>query len=127
MSRSKVLGALVVLVTLAMTAIGAAQAAEPDNLSQAAADHPQAALCAVDASGNVQAVPLAQFLAMLAAAAQACNGGSCSGGGNTLNCPTSGGPTCTAKQICICDCFQNTNGTWSTANACVKGTGIGTD
>ena len=34
----------------------------------------------------------------------ACNGGQCAAGGAVLNCPTSGGPTCTSGQSCYCVC-----------------------
>jgi hypothetical protein len=34
----------------------------------------------------------------------ACNGGQCAAGGTILNCPTSGGPTCSSIENCYCVC-----------------------
>ena len=51
-----------------------------------------------------------------------CNGGSCeSGNGNVLNCPVSGGPTCSGTQSCVCVCARNSNGSWGSANTCQTG------
>jgi hypothetical protein len=46
-----------------------------------------------------------------------CNGGSCLSGGGSVNCPTSGGPTCTSGQNCYCVC-EGGGGTTSTHNEC---------
>jgi len=47
----------------------------------------------------------------------ACNGGQCSAGGRALNCPTSGGPTCSAGQTCSCQC-ESGGGETTTHNQC---------
>ena len=46
-----------------------------------------------------------------------CNGGSCLSGGASVNCPTSGGPTCTTTQSCYCVC-EGGGGATSTHNEC---------
>jgi hypothetical protein len=112
MLRSKVvLGTIVmVFVTVAMATTGATQAADTGNLSQPAAGHPQAAFCADNASSRLQTVPVAQFLTTT------CNGGSCDYLGIIASCPTSGGPTCAANQICACVCISG----GGTANECIS-------
>ena len=54
-------------------------------------------------------------------AAGNCNGGQCTtAGGTTLSCPTSGGPSCTSAESCICHCKKLDDGTWTAVNQCVK-------
>lgn len=47
----------------------------------------------------------------------ACNGGQCSAAGTPLNCPTSGGPTCTSTETCHCIC-ESGGGQTTTHNEC---------
>ena len=51
-----------------------------------------------------------------------CNGGQCASGGLALNCPTSGGPTCSDGQRCSCKC-DGGGGSTSTYNECTGGGG----
>lgn len=62
---------------------------------------------------------------------ETCSGRVCNGGsaqcqnGTTLNCPTSGGPTCSQEETCTCLCKRGPNGTYFAHNACVNiGTSI---
>ncbi len=49
-----------------------------------------------------------------------CNGGSCFIGGGSLNCPTSGGPTCGPGERCICKCEEDEGSNSShSGNQCV--------
>jgi len=55
-----------------------------------------------------------------AQAKERCNGGSCSaGGGQTLNCPESGGRVCADDKVCTCVCVPGEGGTVSTQNQCL--------
>ena len=46
-----------------------------------------------------------------------CNGGQCSAAGTPLDCPASGGPTCTSGQTCHCVC-ESGGGQTTTHNEC---------
>lgn len=52
---------------------------------------------------------------------QACNGGSTvlTNGTTIINCPTSGGPTCSDSEACICDTTVS-NGHYVATNKCIK-------
>jgi hypothetical protein len=71
--------------------------AEDDTASQA-----RFGFFTASADGAVETFDLSEVLAL---AERVCNGGSClTKDGKTLNCPTSGGPTCGEGQICTCRC-----------------------
>lgn len=59
-------------------------------------------------------------LAPAKAQADACNGSSCTVNGTTLNCPSSGGPTCADGETCKCLCKDLGQHNYITYNACVK-------
>ncbi|HYH46105.1 MAG TPA: hypothetical protein VEG34_10490 [Thermoanaerobaculia bacterium] len=62
-------------------------------------------LFAASADGTVETFDLTS---VLVPADRVCNGGSCSASSTqTLNCPTSGGPTCTGDQLCACVCSSD--------------------
>jgi hypothetical protein len=70
--------------------------------------------------GKVQTISLESFLASIGQGV-ACNGGSvyCTSIGPTLTCPSSGGPTCTASQICTCLCKTLLGNQLVAYNACL--------
>jgi hypothetical protein len=53
--------------------------------------------------GSIQTISLESFFESLVQGGP-CNGGSVWCTSVSVNCPTSGGPTCTASQICTCRC-----------------------
>jgi hypothetical protein len=79
-----------------------------------------------DESGNIRLtrVPVEGegFFDLFKEMAGDCNGGQCASGGVALNCPTSGGPTCSAGQTCKCKC-DGGGGSTSTYNECSGGGG----
>jgi hypothetical protein len=64
-----------------------------------------------------QALPLKTLLASLREG-RVCNGGVCSTGFGTLNCPSSGAPPCTESQLCACICGK-VGDTWIAYNSCI--------
>lgn len=55
-----------------------------------------------------------------AIAVGACNGGTCrTSDGDTLSCPSSGGPSCNSGQSCVCTCVVNDDGSAFAVNQCI--------
>jgi hypothetical protein len=117
MSRKRFVWACI-LALAAWSSLGAAHAA-PVKARAARGPASEAGTAPTGAVPTITPEELTRLLKRLAAA-PGCNGGSCTtSSGLGLTCPASGGPSCDEEDVCLCECAQRTNGSWSTNNACV--------
>lgn len=63
---------------------------------------------------------LGASLAYANAQSNACNGATCTVNGTTLNCPSSGGPTCATGESCVCTCKDLGQHNYTAYNECKK-------
>ncbi|MGB0513907.1 MAG: hypothetical protein ACPGJE_03600, partial [Wenzhouxiangellaceae bacterium] len=114
--------AVILLSLAAITPLSATETTEPAFLIDANGRLVLSEAVVIDDSAYIAASAFSGVLdtGISPIAVGACNGGTCrTSDGDTLSCPSSGGPSCNSGQSCVCTCRVNDDGSAFAVNRCV--------